>query len=391
MTRLLFCWELGANFGHLSTIAAMRPALEAAGFELAFAVADLKAARQMLGEGARIYQAPVWPRYAYQGGRVGLASFADVLTLVGFGDADNLAAVTDAWLALFALADPQVLIADHSPAAQIAANVAHLKLVTIGTGFTLPPLEFPEFPPLRADIAPAIPERQLLKTTNAVLARHGTASPVQTLPALFRADARIVVGLPELDPYRSFRREGIMAPPGGFPAIGPAEPIRLFAYLGAELPQLESRVQSLCDLPIPVELYIRGANPMLLEFIRLREKTPHATPASMGEVLGRCTHVLSQGGAMMASMALAAGRPHLMLPLHDETRLNASLVTRFAAGIEADAHADAAQFIAVLRRFLADQDLEERARNAGSLLAARPLPDSGVEMLKALKTLTSTR
>lgn len=391
MTRLLFCWELGANFGHLSAISAMRPALEAAGCELAFAVANLKAAREMLGPGARIYQAPVWPRYAHQGGRIGLASFADVLTLVGFGDADNLAAVTDAWLALFALADPEVLIADHSPAAQIAANVAHLKLVTIGTGFTSPPLEFPEFPPLRADIAPAMPERQLLKTANAVLARHGLSPRAQTLPELFRADARIVIGLPELDPYRSFRREEMMAPPGGFPAIGPAEPIRLFAYLGAELPLFESRVQSLCDLPIPVEIYIRGANPMLLEFIRLRGKTPHLTPANMVEVIERSTHIVSQGGAMTASMAMAGGRPHLMLPLHDETRLNAGLVTRAGAGAEADASADAVRFIAGLQRFLADRDLAERARGAGFLLAARPLPDSSVEVLKVLRTLTAAR
>ena len=71
MSRILFCWEAGANFGHLAVIAALQRKLRDRGHELAFAVADLRAASALLGDGATIFQAPVWPHYVARGSRNG--------------------------------------------------------------------------------------------------------------------------------------------------------------------------------------------------------------------------------------------------------------------------------------------------------------------------------
>ncbi len=391
--RLLFCWELGANFGHLSAIAALQRMLRDTGHNLVFAVADLRAARDLLGDEAELLQAPVWPRFTSRGSRNEIASFADVLVPLGFSDTSVLGPVVDGWLGLLKAIRPDVLICDHSPAAQLAARVAGLPLITLGTGFTQPPLEYEALPPLRTDIAPALPEIALLASANEVLERRG-AGPVNLLPELFRADRRIVIGLPELDPYRSFRRELLCAPPGGYshplPRGSGSRPSHIFAYLGSELPGLEAKIQVLCDLPYPVEVHVRGGDRFLLEFIRMRGKIAHERPANIHETLARATHVVSQGGAMLASEAFSAGLPHLILPLYRETQLNASLVVRAGAGTQLDPEAPADAFSAGLNLFINDSELNRRSMGLARLLAERRLPDAGDELFAALERIRST-
>lgn len=387
MRKLLFCWELGANFGHLSNIAAIQPDLKAQGFDIRFAVADLKAASEILGS-AGLLQAPAWPHYTHRGSTVGTASFADVLTLIGFGQARHLSSVVDAWLALFDLVDPSVIIADHSPAAQIACRIAGHPLITMGTGFTMPPLDYPSLPPLRADIAPALPEAELLSVANSILVSHG-APAMRRLTDLLRSDARILIGLPELDPYGSFRRETFSAPVGGFapPSAIPAQR-RLFVYLGAELPDLLAKVQILCDLPIPVEFYIRGVDRMLVEFITLRGKTIHDKPAEVRSVLRRTSHVMSQAGAMMTSEALAAGRPQFLLPSHFEGHLNSAFIVRGGFGRDFQpSNLDPRAFRRDVTMFLDDRDAGERTLNFARVLATRPLPDAGSQLLETTERL----
>jgi UDP:flavonoid glycosyltransferase YjiC (YdhE family) len=387
MSRILFCWEAGANFGHLAVMAALQHKLRDRGHELAFAVADLRAASALLGDGATIFQAPVWPGYVARGSRNELASFADVLGPLGFGDTATLSPMVGSWLALMRATGAQIAVSDHSPAAQLAARLAGLPLVTIGTGFTQPPLEYETLPPLRGDIAAAYTEVGLLRSAHDVMAQRGATLLPKSLPELLRPNTRIVIGLPELDPYRSFRREPLFAPPGGFGSPAEARydtPPLVFAYLGTELPGLEAKVQVLCDLPFPVELHIRGGDRLLAEFIRMRGKVAYERPADMRDILARATHVISQGGAMLSSEVLAAGLPHLLLPTHRETEINASLVGRSGTGQFVDASVAAPAFKTVLTDFVADAALKSRALDLGRMLANRPLTDAGEAIVAAL-------
>lgn len=385
MSRLLFCWELGANFGHLSTIASLLERLARKGHGVTFAVADLKVARELLGPSAQLVQAPSWSAYKHRGSRIEAASFADVLALVGYADPAFLGAVVDGWLTLFGLAASQAIICDHSPAAQLAARIAGLPTISLGTAFTQPPLDYPMFPPLRADIGAAVPETILLDSARHVLAAHGVGCPL-SLPELFGATRRLVIGLPELDPYRSFRRELLHAPAGGFPAPqpGPGKAPRLFAYLGPEIPDIEAKVQALCALAEPVEIFVRGGDPLLRDFIRRRGKVAYDRPIVMKEALQRASHVVSPGGAMLASEALAAGVPHLVLPTHRETHLNGSLVTGLGYGRMVDPGLPVAAFRTSLAQFMGDRELEKRTLEFATILTDRPLPDAGDALLAGI-------
>src|SRR5690606_23899680 len=145
----------------------------------------------------------------------------DVLTAVGFGDPQKLGVTSRAWDDLLDLVRPDLIVADHSPALFLAAFGSGVPVVAIGTAFTLPPLALDRFPPLRADRAPALPEARLLDA-----ARRAQEARRRPLPSslldVFRTKARFVFGLPELDPYRSFRNEPIHAPPEGLPTFAEA-------------------------------------------------------------------------------------------------------------------------------------------------------------------------
>jgi hypothetical protein len=220
-----------------------------------------------------------------------------------------------------------------------------------------------------------------------VLGSRGGQNLARDLPGCFATHERIIIGLPELDPYQSFRREPLSQPPGGFPAPSAAAPSGVFAYLGADLPGFAEKLQILCDLDMPVEIFIRGGDRLHHEFVRLRGKTAHERPANMGEVLARVTHVVTEGGAMTASMAMAAGKPNLMLTRHGETRLNAALVARLGTGREIPATAELKRFKADLGPFLNDRGLTDRAIDVARVLATRTLPDAGEQLYAALARL----
>lgn len=382
LKRVLFCWELGANFGHLALAEWLSARLPSDGWEIVYAVTDLRAARQFLGPQARLVQSPVWPAQRYQGAAIGPVSQVDILAMLGFHNSEQLATMIGAWRTLFALVEPHVLVADHSPTVSLAARIEQRPLIATGTPFTMPPLGFPTFPPLRGDLAPAMPEHRMQAAIDTALREHGYSVSMPTLPAYFASQARIVIGLPELDPYRSFRQEQLFTPPGGLPAVLPIPERRLFGYLGGETPDLAGILQAICALDFPVELFLRGVDDFTREFVRLSGKTLHTDRVDFRQTLPTVSHVISLAGAATTTMTLAAGRPHLMLPQHHETRLNAAMVERMGAGFEVKSALETR-----LADFVGDYGLQEGAIAAANVLSQRPLPDSGARLIEAVTTL----
>ena len=84
---------------------------------------------------------------------------------------------------------------NSSDQANVPANVqGGIKSIAVGSGFTLPPLDYPTFPPLRSDLSPSIPEARLLSVARTILSERGAADLPETLPEVFRTEARLPVG-----------------------------------------------------------------------------------------------------------------------------------------------------------------------------------------------------
>lgn len=376
---ILFAWELGANLGHIKPMAALARALAARGARATFAVRDLANIRQIGKRGEfTILQAPVWPDHSHGGHNPTFASYADVLTGIGFADQNKLGAVVDAWDSVLTLIKPDLVVADHAPALQVAMLGKSQPLVTVGTPFTMPPLNLDRLPPIRADQSPALPEARLLQSVKSVLAVRGQQSPARLVDVL-QADERLIFGLPELDPYRAYRQEPVLLPPEPLPVFvaPPLKPV-LFVYAGAEVPHLERLVQALVTMDIDVVAYLRGDVGPLPHFLKHRGHEVFDTPPPLNEILPRVSHVLSQGGAFTCQAAIAAGRPHLIMPLHNETELNLMNAGTLGAARRMDPAKNEKEEKAMIKKieaFLTDPQMMHNARQWAMTLQTRPQSD----------------
>lgn len=386
MKTVLFAWELGANLGHAIPLARVAASL-GGDIRCVFAVRNLEGARSALGpDSARVLQAPVWPRHRSWSATGTLAGYADILAGIGFGEPAQLDVVVRAWRELLDLIRPDLIVADHSPALMLSLFGENTPVVAVGTSFTMPPLGLDRFPPLQADRATAMPEGRLLESARVVQKARGAGLP-SSLIDIFRSPARFVFGLPELDPYRAFRNEPIHVPPEGLPTFSEPVERRLFAYLGGELPQLELLAQVLSELDTPVECHLRGEVGSVGAFLRMRGHVVHDQPPDLSEALPRCSHVLSQGGAFTSAAALAAGRPQLIVPLHNEALLNVRLLRQYGVAQTFTPNGSRSAMQANLLQFLADPGLRENARECARRLALRPLPDGRQACAEAITRL----
>src|SRR5471032_621470 len=134
MSRILFSWELGGNLGHITSLVMLARALRARGHEVAFALKHLRGAAGLLKQhGFAFFQAPVVQARAADLPR-DPASYAEIMLLHGFGDAEGLIAATLAWRNLFGLLRPDLIVFDHSPSALFAARGLGLPRVRFGMG-----------------------------------------------------------------------------------------------------------------------------------------------------------------------------------------------------------------------------------------------------------------
>lgn len=376
MRTVLLACELGGNLGHIGPLSQLSLALQREGWCTPFALKDVVGAKAIITDANRpIYQAPVWPKAAAIAGRpFRISNYADLLALVGFADADGLAAMVGAWDALLALLNPDLIVADFSPTLCLAAHGA-IPTALVGNGYVNPPADDAVFPPLDYDRPPLIAQSRLLETIHAVQRRRGRPAP-GTLPALFSGPRRAVTTWPELDPYRGVRREPVIGPLERMPAKTPlpSEP-GIFAYLGDEQPALEMLLQSLLELGVGIEVYLRGDVGALQRLLASRGVRVHSRPPPLSDVLLRARVVVSSAGATTAHAALAAGRPQVLVPLTVELELTAAAVVALGAGRSVRQNPRKEEIDAALKAALADEEIGRRAQTCADAIAARPALD----------------
>src|SRR5215213_944270 len=263
MARILYCWELGEDLGHISNFLPVALALRARGHTVIAALRELGRAETVFGpHGIPLLQAPVWLQPPSEAPHPP-QSFAEMLIHFGFADPSGLTAMLRAWRNLLALADPDLMIADHGPTALLAARSCGVPSATYGAGFFLPPFTTP-LPKLRPWLN--IPAKRLFGNEQAVLAGANTAlatfgaPPLETLADLYRGAEHFLMTYPELDQF-AMRTSGeyrgvILSAPSG---VAPEWPFgagpKVFAYLKPQFADLEKLLTLLTAMDCRVLLY----------------------------------------------------------------------------------------------------------------------------------------
>ena len=338
MADILLGWELGANVGHARRLEALAGPLLAEGHRLHLVVQNLGAA-QLPADAAgrvRLWQAPLWPGLLRHGGAAPLGRpqrFGDVLANLGLQSAAGFAAVLQGWDALLTAIKPEAVIADFAPGLMLAAR-GRVPRLMVGTGFTVPVTDQPEFPGFAARPGPPlVAEAALLALVNAALARLGWPA-LDRLPQVMAAEAAMPAVFAELDPYRAHRHAPPLSPfvpEAAFADLGrPARP-GVFAYLpvaglGAnDLLRLEALARK-----VPVTAHLPGltterAASLVRAGLRLLER-----PLGWEAIARDHSLMLCHGGMGTVSAALVAGLPLAVWPGGIEQQLTADAL--MAAG-----------------------------------------------------------
>jgi hypothetical protein len=238
VSRVLLAWELGSNLGHVSRLAPIARRLMRSGDDVRLVVRDVELLRTAAGDlPCTISQSP---RVDARRAPVPWAlNYADVLDRHGYGCPTTAAALLGDWLTLIREQRPDVLIGEHSPGALLAARLAGIPAVAIGTGYTVPPGRDP-MPTVQpwfevTDERLRARERALLDALNTALARMG-AEPLARVADIFGGATKLICAWPELDHYASSHRtdETFVGPAaegmGMSIAAGGLHRPRVFAY-----------------------------------------------------------------------------------------------------------------------------------------------------------------
>ncbi|MBI2383337.1 MAG: hypothetical protein HYV18_04620, partial [Gammaproteobacteria bacterium] len=267
MANVLLAWEMGAGFGHLVVLRAIARELRARGHACAFAARMLGNAREFLdADLGPIWQAPIHLGTARTPVKTQV-SYASLLHNTGFDDPFALAGRIEAWRLLLATLKTDLLFADHSPVAIVAARTLGIPVCHVGTGFTVPPLltPFPSFRPRMSVPAQVLAhnEREVLKELNRALERLKLA-PLPDLQEIFRGTLPAVLGYRELDHYEVERPEPYRGLPDYSYGEAPPWPAgsgpKVFAYL-RPIAQLDKVLEGLKRAPARVLLRISGVPP----------------------------------------------------------------------------------------------------------------------------------
>ena len=379
MATVLMGWELGGGLGHVMPLLVIARRLRDLGHRPIFAFSDVAGGAELpRREGFAVLQAPLWPLRRRRDGRVPpTANHADILATVGFADDRQLSANLGVWDALIELAQPDLVVADHSPGLCLAAR-GRVPVLVMGAGLPLPPPELEEFPVLQPKVRPLISQSLLFDRLNAAQSSRGEP-PLPRLPALYDCEAHYVSCVPLLDPYAGHRDRPADGPLDPLPVAAPApQERRIFVYYGVELPNVGSLMEGLARSGLEVDVYLRGATAAQRRALQRSTFRLFDSPPPLEEHLAECSHFVHHGGMGGAMACLAVGRPQVLIPSGLERWLNASALRSLGVARILRRKLTADDVATALRVAIADEALAARAAELAQGLD-RGGPDGGLK------------
>ena len=370
MSRILFAWELGAHYGHLTRQLPIAEQLRKQGHAVFFAVRDTKIAAQLLEPRGFAYtQAPF--DTANRRPPQPPANYAEILLASGYADPTTLCGLVRSWLSLMRLLRADCVVIDHAPTALFAAYLAKLPAAAIGSGFEIPPDRSP-LPSIRSwdNIKPdrlQQAEDRVLDRLNALTASFGRPK-LHRIGELFRYASTLLASFAELDHYGMRDGENYVGPLSAA-LTGQQESWRepnrphIFAYLRPSVPGFESLLQALSKLTAEVIVAAPGIRRGLAEALASDRFRLHAHPIALDNKLLQSTDLaVSYAGAGTVNTCLLAGVPMLLVPQNVEQYLMSRCVKTMGAGITAKHNLSETQFSERLEQVLHTPAYRQQAK-----------------------------
>ena len=340
MAKILLTWEAGAYLGHEMLVTTAAVLIRKAGHEVViYSPHDSVANDASRRTGIRWEQVAAAPDVLPPPTGVAWESRATALWNFGFHSADVIGDRFHAWDIILHREQPDVVVVQAAPHAQIAARVGGFPSVEFGIGFDVPPRHVP-FPAFRSADEFNVPDA--LRLERMVLDRVKRALGASTVPShlheLVSGQRRLIASIQELDHYDGAddsSREFI----GPLPAIEMSETRptwkrgrpRVLAYVRAPLIEPTQLLKAIAGLRGDAVVVCLDADEAAVKLAQSLGIRLHLKPISIGELLPTADLVVSHAGGMMAE-AVVHGCRCLAMPTHYEQFLTAVTVKRRKLG-----------------------------------------------------------
>lgn len=331
MTRFLLTWELGLNLGHLARLLPVAVELKKRGHVVLVAARELSSAAYALAPaGISFVQAPFIAHGHPLPHRA--AGYSDILRAQGWGDATTLRGLVEGWINLYRMFRPDVVVADYSPTAVLAAYMCGLPTLLIGNGFEIPPATepLPPFPGFSWATQSQAASSESLVVANAVaVARALKGRVIGSLRDLLDPTRAVFATFPALDHYGE-RPGGEYIGPlfGQLPICKAAWPIRknaprLFVCVRPDTGHLSPILSTFKLLDASVICVALG--------FREGELTPHHAPhvniysqaVDLHSIIEGAHLCVSYGSEGTVATCLLNGVPSLISPAQVEAHMAA--------------------------------------------------------------------
>ncbi|MGE0348396.1 glycosyltransferase [Hydrogenophaga sp.] len=345
---ILIAWEQGGNLGHLLRIKAVVELLREQQREAILAVSHVLG-NQFAEALAGIPCAKVVVRCAAREGRhhpnAQAASFAGVLSGQGWTDEPWLRNSMQAWVNLCQLTKPAAVVLDYAPVASLAACVLRIPALQISSGFDAPPPTRQGLGRFRSrtgeiSVAEAAEVAAVDAAIARVIATLGHQGPAPFLREVLAYPRQLLDCLPQTDPYGA-RENAVYAPflsRSSTPAHAswpgePSDPSRTRAFVYVREPIVaEQLLHALARRKVSTLCFWPGYSGHL-PFMKEHGISVHAQPLDLNDVFREASFVVSYGSVGIATRAVLAGIPQIVIPTDIEKGMVAQRLHEQGLGI----------------------------------------------------------
>jgi hypothetical protein len=367
MARILFAWEMGANYGHVSGFAPVASSLLERGHELVAVVQNAHDSRHFFDKRVAVLQAPLQRKTGVTPkDRPQQVTYADLIKHLGYEDPVELATLLRVWRSTYQVARPDLVLYDSAPTAQLASRSFDFVKVTIGSAFSVPPRTAP-LPLLFKNLKVPFAEHEkregaVVKIVNEALSEFGLGS-IAALRDALGSDADLLRGYPELDHYGSRKGgewfgAGFSLDSGVEVEWPPGDGPKIFLYLRPPV-----RAEMLLKQLAPLGYRLIAVMPNLVGQISGR---PPANlrmikdPARLRSLVASADVAVCHSAVGTGAAFLLGGVPILTVPTNAEQAMIAARVEEQGFGLSLRDTASA-DYKTPIKRLLSDPSFRQKA------------------------------
>ncbi len=335
--RLLFVWELGANYGHLARLIPLAEAQRALGREVLFAVSDLQVAEKLLIP--KDFSFVLILKIRTDGGNGIASNYAELLLNCGYSNKKALQLAVGEWLHLLRQYKPDLLVLDHSPTVLLANKIAKIPAIQIGAGFEMPPQDnWPEWIPLNVSQQIKLKQSELvlLINMNGVIESY-SGQRLESIVDLFDGCNQLLTTFSELDHYQKRVNAQYLSPilyevSAHSISWHSNKTKKVFIYVWPTMPGLNHLLGALSEMKMEVVAVIPNITELAINrFARMQIRIyKHAVDIAE---LAQEADLLITHGIGTANTFLCKGVPLLIIPETTEQLMLGQCIEKHGFGL----------------------------------------------------------